>query len=174
MLLPTQLHHDAAPALALSNGLALTPPMGWNSWYGFKCHVDQNTVKDMTDAIISSGMKAAGYRFVNLDDCWQCSRAADGTIQADAGRFPDGIKALADYVHAQGLQLGIYTDAGSTTCMGKPCSLGHEQQDADTYAQWGVDFVRLTGVQPAASIPKCNTPRCGTPLPRPVRPTTVP
>src|ERR1700751_1166023 len=97
----------------------------------------------MADAMVITGMKAAGYQYVNIDDCWQVSRDADGTIVADPSRFPSGIKALADYVHDKGLKLGIYTDAGMLTCQKRPGSYGHEVQEAKTYADWGVDYVKI-------------------------------
>lgn len=97
----------------------------------------------MTDAMVSSGLKAAGYQYVNIDDCWQVSRDAQGNIVADPTRFPSGIKALADYVHGKGLKLGVYTDAGRLTCQKRPGSLDHELQDAKTYASWGVDYVKV-------------------------------
>jgi len=133
--------------------------MGWNSWYGFYCAVDETTVEQMADALISSGMRDAGYTYVNVDDCWQGPRADDGTITADPARFPDGMQALVDYVHSRGLKFGLYTDAGSATCEGLPGSLGYEQQDADTYATWGVDFVKVDwcnsdGLDPPAQYDK--------------------
>src|ERR1700730_14838642 len=134
----------ATPAvLALSNGVALTPPMGWNSWYGALCDVTDDIVRGAANSIVSSGMRAAGYSYVNVDDCWQGDRSADGTITVDSTRFPNGMKSLVDYVHSRGLKFGLYTDVGATTCMGLPGSLDHEQQDADTYAHWGVDFVKV-------------------------------
>src|SRR5437773_9695643 len=90
----------------VSKGLALTPPMGWNTWNKFGCNVSDELIREMADAMVSSGMKAAGYQYVNIDDCWQVSRDAQGTIVADPERFPSGIKALADYVHSKGLKLG--------------------------------------------------------------------
>lgn len=126
------------------NHLAQTPPMGWNPWYGFNCNVDEQLIKRTADAMVSSGMQAAGYEYVNLDDCWQTRyRDANGNLQADPTRFPDGIKALADYVHAKGLKFGIYTDVGTQTCGGFPGGYGHYQQDANTFAAWGVDFVKV-------------------------------
>ena len=122
--------------------VAPTPPMGWNSWNHFACDVSDSLIRGTADAMVSSGMRDAGYRYVVIDDCWQVARAADGTIVADSARFPDGIKALADYVHSKGLKFGIYTDAGTKTCQGRPGSLGHEEQDARTYAAWGVDYVK--------------------------------
>jgi alpha-galactosidase len=122
---------------------ALTPPMGWNSWNKFACNVSEQLIRETTDAMVSSGMKAAGYQYVNIDDCWQVSRDAQGTIVADPNRFPSGMKALADYVHSKGLKLGVYTDAGRLTCEKRPGSLNHEVQDAKTYAVWGIDYVKI-------------------------------
>ncbi len=132
----------AASAQA-SASLAPTPPMGWNSWNKFGCNVSDKLIREMADAMVSSGMQAAGYQYVNIDDCWQVSRDASGTIVADPTRFPSGIKALADYVHSKGLKLGIYTDAGTGTCEKRPGSLNHEVQDAKTYASWGIDYVKI-------------------------------
>lgn len=124
------------------NGLALTPPMGWNSWNKFACNVNEQTVRDTVDAIVASGMRDAGYQYVVIDDCWHGRRDADGFITADPQRFTSGIKALADYVHSHGLKFGIYSDAGRLTCGGRPGSQGHEYQDALTYARWGVDYLK--------------------------------
>ncbi|HLO20039.1 MAG TPA: glycoside hydrolase family 27 protein [Sphingomicrobium sp.] len=124
------------------NGLALTPPMGWNSWNKFACNVNEQTVRDTVDAIVASGMRDAGYQYVVVDDCWHGRRDADGFITADPQRFPSGIKALADYVHSHGLKFGIYSDAGRLTCGGRPGSQGHEYQDALAYARWGVDYLK--------------------------------
>jgi len=126
-----------------SAALAETPPMGWNSWNKFGCNVSDKLIREMADAMVSSGMQAAGYQYVNIDDCWQVSRDASGTIVADATRFPAGMKALADYVHGKGLKLGLYTDAGTGTCEKRPGSLNHEDQDAKTYASWGIDYVKI-------------------------------
>ena len=123
--------------------LALTPPMGWNSWNKFACHVSDKLIRETADAMVSSGMKAAGYQYVNIDDCWQVRRDAQGTIVADPANFPSGIKALADYVHSKGLKLGVYTDAGRMTCQKRPGSYQHEVQDVNTYASWGVDYVKI-------------------------------
>jgi alpha-galactosidase len=131
----------AAPAQKFP-GLALTPPMGWNSWNKFQCDVNESIIRAMADAMATNGMKDAGYQYINIDDCWQGSRDAQGFIQADAAKFPSGIKALADYVHAKGLKLGIYSDAGAKTCGGRPASRGHEYQDALTYARWSVDYLK--------------------------------
>src|SRR6266403_5940667 len=122
---------------------AETPPMGWNSWNKFGCNVSDKLIREMADAMVSSGLQAAGYQYVNIDDCWQVSRDAQGAIVADPTRFPSGIKALADYVHGKGLKLGVYTDAGRLTCQKRPGSFDHELQDAKTYASWGVDYVKV-------------------------------
>jgi alpha-galactosidase len=127
---------------ALDNGLARTPPMGWNTWNKFACNVSETLVHEAADAIVSSGMKGAGYRYVVIDDCWQVSRDTDGNIVPDAKRFPNGIKAVADYVHSKGLLFGIYSDAGTGTCQNRPGSRGYEFQDARQYAAWGVDYLK--------------------------------
>jgi alpha-galactosidase len=124
------------------DGLALTPPMGWNSWNKFACNVDEAMIRQMADAMVVSGMKDAGYSYINIDDCWHGDRDSLGFIHPDAKRFPSGMKALADYVHSKGLKLGIYSDAGSQTCGGRPGSRGYEFQDAQTYASWGIDYLK--------------------------------
>ena len=124
------------------NQLALTPPMGWNSWNKFACDVNEQLIRETAAAMATNGMKDAGYQYVNIDDCWHGERDAQGFIHPNPQRFPSGMKALADYVHSQGLKLGIYSDAGAKTCGGRPGSRGHEYQDALTYAQWGVDYVK--------------------------------
>lgn len=141
-LLSTAALLPLRPAPPAPPVLAPTPPMGWNSWNHFGCDVSDSLIRGTADAMVSSGMREAGYRYVVIDDCWQVARSADGTIIADSTRFPRGIKALADYVHSKGLRFGIYTDAGTKTCQGRPGSLGHEVQDARTYAAWGVDYVK--------------------------------
>jgi alpha-galactosidase len=123
-------------------GLADTPQMGWNSWNKFGCEISEQLIRDTADAMVKNGMRDAGYTYLNIDDCWHGQRDATGTIQADPVRFPSGIKALADYVHARGLKLGLYSDAGAKTCGGRPGSRGHEYQDARTYAAWGVDYLK--------------------------------
>jgi alpha-galactosidase len=142
----------ALPALGQGNNyvqnykkfdnLALTPPMGWNSWNKFACNVDEKLIKEVADAMVSTGMKDAGYTYINIDDCWHGERDAQGFIQPDAKRFPSGMKALADYIHSKGLKMGIYSDAGSQTCGGRPGSRGYEFQDAQQYASWGVDYLK--------------------------------
>jgi len=127
---------------ALDNGLAKTPPMGWNSWNKFGCNVSEDLIKQMTDAMVSSGMKDAGYQYIVIDDCWQIDRDAEGNIVPDPRRFPSGMKSLADYVHSKGLKFGLYSDAGTLTCQKRPGSRGYEFQDARQYAAWGVDYLK--------------------------------
>ncbi len=132
----------APPALhkVKDNGLARTPPMGWNSWNKFASRVDDATVRRIADAMASNGMKEAGYLYVNIDDTWEAGRDAQGNIQTNK-KFPD-MKALADYVHSKGLKLGIYSSPGPNTCAGYEGSYGHEEQDARTYAAWGIDYLK--------------------------------
>lgn len=134
--------HETLDLEAPKPAIAMTPPMGWNSWNKFACNIDEAKIRGVADAMAASGMKDAGYQYVVIDDCWQKDRAADGTIQADPERFPSGIKALADYVHSKGLKFGLYSDAGAKTCGGRPGSAGYEFQDARTWASWGVDYVK--------------------------------
>ena len=123
-------------------GLAMTPPMGWNSWNKFACDVSEKLIMETADAMVATGMKDAGYEYVVIDDCWQIGRDSLGFIVADPERFPSGIKALADYVHSKGLKFGIYSCAGDKTCGGRPGSRGYEYQDALMYAKWGVDYLK--------------------------------
>ncbi|MGW5654366.1 NPCBM/NEW2 domain-containing protein [Streptomyces humi] len=132
---------------ALADGLALTPPMGFNNWNSTHCSADfdEAMVEGIADLFVAKGLKAAGYQYVNLDDCWALpGRDADGKLVPDPARFPHGIKAVADYVHAKGLKLGIYTSAGTKTCndAGFPGALGHEYSDARQFADWGVDYLK--------------------------------
>lgn len=122
--------------------LAKTPPMGWNSWNTFACDVNETIVRKAADAMVSSGMKDAGYLYVNIDDCWHGERDSLGFIHPDPDRFPSGMKALADYIHSKGLKIGIYSDAGWKTCGGRPGSRGYEYQDAMQYAKWGIDYLK--------------------------------
>src|SRR5437588_661889 len=145
--------------------LAPTPPMGWNSWKKVGCNVSDKLIREMADAMVSSGVQAAGYRDVKIDGCWQVSRDAQGTIVADPQRFPSGMKALADYVHGKGLKLGLYTDAGMGTCEKRPGSLNHEVQDAKTYASWGIDYVKIDwcnseGLDPEVQYAKLRDSGC--------------
>jgi len=133
------------------NGLALVPPMGWNSWNKFGCNVNERLVRGAADTMVATGMRDAGYLYVVIDDCWQVDRDAQGTLIADPAKFPSGMKALGDYIHSKGLKLGIYSDAGSKTCGGRPGSQGREYQDAHTFAEWGADYLKYdwcwTGVR---------------------------
>jgi alpha-galactosidase len=131
-----------APAPVAWADLAKTPPMGWNSWNKFGCDVSEQLIRETADAMVASGMRDAGYRYVVIDDCWQVSRDGQGWIVPDAKRFPGGMKALADYVHAKGLKFGLYSDAGARTCEGRPGSNGYEAVDAAQYAAWGVDYLK--------------------------------
>jgi alpha-galactosidase len=132
---------DSVPNL--QNGLAKTPPMGWNSWNHFGCDINEDIIKQMADAMVKSGMKAAGYEYINIDDCWMTDkRDSKGRQVVNHDRFPHGIKWLADYVHSKGLKLGIYSSAGTETCQGLPASLHHEQADAKMYAKWGIDYLK--------------------------------
>ncbi|WP_328744968.1 NPCBM/NEW2 domain-containing protein [Streptomyces sp. NBC_00285] len=131
----------------LADGLALTPPMGFNNWNSTHCRAEFNEamVKGIADIFVEKGLKDAGYQYVNLDDCWALpARDADGKLVPDPARFPNGIKAVADYVHSKGLGLGIYTSAGTKTCnsAGFPGALGHEYSDARQFADWGVDYLK--------------------------------
>jgi alpha-galactosidase len=120
--------------------VAATPPMGWNSWNHFAEKIDDTTVRAQADAMMSSGMGEAGYLYINIDDTWEAGRDAQGVIQTNK-KFPD-MKALADYVHAKGLKLGIYSSPGPKTCAGYEGSYGHEEQDAQSYAAWGIDYLK--------------------------------
>ena len=120
--------------------VAQTPPMGWNSWNYFAGKVDDKGIRAAADQIVATGMKDAGYTFVNIDDTWEGERDASGVIHTNS-KFPD-MKALADYVHSKGLKIGIYSGPGTKTCAGFPASLGHEEQDAKTYAEWGIDYLK--------------------------------
>jgi alpha-galactosidase len=122
--------------------LAQTPPMGWNSWNTFACDINEDVIKKAADNMVSSGMKAVGYEYIVIDDCWHGERDEQGFIHEDKAKFPSGMKALADYVHSKGLKLGIYSDAGIKTCGGKPGSRGYEYQDALMYAKWGIDYLK--------------------------------
>lgn len=133
--LPVPALHDVP-----DNGLVRTPPMGWNSWNHFAGRVNDAVVRAAADALVSSGMKEAGYIYVNIDDTWEGTRDAEGNIHTNK-KFPD-MKALADYVHSKGLKIGIYSSPGPTTCGGYLGSYGHEEQDAKTYAEWGFDYLK--------------------------------
>ncbi|MDQ2832305.1 MAG: glycoside hydrolase family 27 protein [Acidobacteriota bacterium] len=133
--LPVPALHDVP-----RNSLAMTPPMGWNSWNLFQGRVTDKIVREVADAMVASGMRDAGYIYVNIDDTWEGVRDANGVLQANS-KFPD-MKALGDYVHARGLKLGIYSSPGHRTCAEYPGSFGHEEQDARTFAAWGIDYLK--------------------------------
>ncbi|MDQ8202178.1 glycoside hydrolase family 27 protein [Pelagicoccus sp. SDUM812003] len=150
----TSLTKTAGVALALAvsantahaqkfEGLAPTPPMGWNSWNTFEVDINEDLFKEMVDLIVDSGMKDAGYEYVVVDDGWEAmERDAHGNLVPDPEKFPSGMKALADYVHSKGLKFGIHNCAGTKTCNGLPGGRGHEFQDARLYASWGVDYLK--------------------------------
>lgn len=123
-----------------SNNLAKTPPMGWNSWNKFRTDISDKTVREIADALVASGMRDAGYLYINIDDGWQGKRDANGVLQPNP-HFPD-MKALADYVHSKGLKLGIYSSPGPRTCGGYEGSYGYEELDAKTWAEWGIDYLK--------------------------------
>ena len=158
---------------ALTNNLALTPPMGWNSWNHFGCNVSDAIIRGIADAMATNGMKAAGYQFINIDDCWQVSRDTNGVIVPDPTRFPNGIKALADYVHSKGLKLGVYSDHGLNTCAGRPGGYGYEYLDANTYAAWDVDYLKYDNCYlPPGDIPQADYARMADALMKSGRPIT--
>lgn len=124
--------------------LASTPPMGWNSWNTFGHKINETVVRETADALVSTGLKDYGYEYIVIDDCWSVRdrRDSNGDLIADPEKFPNGIKALADYVHSKGFKIGIYSDAAEQTCAGYPGSLGFEDQDAQLWASWGIDFLK--------------------------------
>ncbi|HEY4457497.1 MAG TPA: ricin-type beta-trefoil lectin domain protein [Pseudonocardiaceae bacterium] len=152
LLLAAALAAPAALATipATATPLAPTPPMGWNDWAHYQCNYTEQTILDNANALVSTGLAAKGYNTVTIDDCWIAgARDANGNLVADKTRFPDGMAYVGNYLHSKGLKFGIYEDAGTTTCGGYPGSWGHFQQDAQTFASWGVDYLKLDG---------CNLP----------------
>jgi alpha-galactosidase len=134
---------SVTPSIGAQDILAKTPPMGWNSWNPFGKHVSEEVIKATADAMVSTGLKEAGFRYVVIDDIWQGGRdSVTGLLFPDPERFPSGIKALADYVHSKGLKFGIYSDAGTMTCGDRPGSYGFEDKDARLFAEWGVDYLK--------------------------------
>jgi len=124
--------------------LALTPPMGWNSWNFFQAGINEQIIRDIADAMVESGMRDAGYEYLVLDDGWMAKeRDSNGKLVADPEKFPSGMKALGDYIHSKGLKYGIYADRGHSTCQRLPGSFEHEQADIDAFASWGVDYIKL-------------------------------
>jgi alpha-galactosidase len=150
----------ATPARALNNGVARTPPMGWNTWNTFGCNINETLIRQMADAIVANGMRDLGYRYVVVDDCWfNPNRDSAGNLQGDPTRFPSGMRALGDYLHARGLLFGIYQVPAAETCAqyfdaypGATGSMGHETADARQFAAWGVDFLKYDWCSPAGTI----------------------
>ncbi|WP_229691233.1 glycoside hydrolase family 27 protein, partial [Sphaerisporangium melleum] len=150
----------AAPAQALENGVGRTPPMGWNSWNTFGCNISESLIKQMADAMVNSGLRDLGYQYVVVDDCWMNStRDSAGNLQANASRFPSGMKALGDYLHGKGLKFGIYQAPLDKTCAqyfnsypGATGAQGHEEQDARQFAAWGVDYLKYDWCSPSGTI----------------------
>jgi len=143
---------------SLDNGLGKTPQMGWNSWNHFGCNINENLIKKTAFSIANGPLKAAGYQYVNLDDCWQIARNKSGYIIEDPKAFPSGMPALIDYVHSLGLKFGLYSDAGTYTCGGRPGSLGYEKEDATTYASWKVDYLKYDNCSPDKTKPEVRYP----------------
>ncbi|XP_041360076.1 alpha-N-acetylgalactosaminidase-like [Gigantopelta aegis] len=140
----------------LDNGLALTPPMGWMSWQRFRCNIDcdvdpencirEGLYKEMADRVVSDGYRDAGYEYISVDDCWSThERDSGGNLQADPHRFPSGIRELSRYVHSKGLKLGLYGDIGRTTCKLYPGNELHLRRDANTFAEWEIDYLKVDG-----------------------------
>lgn len=129
-------------------GLAKTPPMGWNTWNTFAGDISEDLIKETAEAMIENGMLNAGYRYIVLDDCWSAKeRDAEGNLQADPAKFPSGMKALGDFLHEKGFKFGIYGCAGRKTCAGYPGGRGYEFADARMYASWGVDYLKYDWCQ---------------------------
>ena len=134
---------DTSPVPGAMDNLALTPPMGWNSWNPFGKNVSEQVIRETADAMVSSGLKDAGFNYIVIDDYWQGTRdTITGVLNYNPERFPSGIKALADYVHSKGLKFGIYSDAGTMTCGDQPGSYGYEEMDAKLFAEWGIDYLK--------------------------------
>jgi alpha-galactosidase len=154
------LLRSAPPAAALENGTGRTPPMGWNSWNTFGCSINEQLIRQMADAMVSSGMRDVGYQYIVVDDCWMNpNRDSAGNLQGDPGRFPSGMRALGDYIHSRGLKFGIYQAPLDRTCAqyfgsypGATGSLNHEAQDARQFAAWGVDYLKHDWCSPTGSI----------------------
>jgi len=135
---------DASALEVYENELARTPPMGWNSWNIFHGDIDEQKIRGIADAMVESGMRDAGYTYLVIDDGWMADkRDSEGQLLPDPNKFPSGMKALSDYIHSKGLKFGLYQDRGHSTCMKLPGSFGHEQVDMDTFAEWGVDYIKL-------------------------------
>jgi alpha-galactosidase len=159
MLLVLFIVFGVQSAAAEKPQLARTPVLGWNSWNHFGCNVSESLIKETADALVSSGLAAAGYNYINLDDCWQASfRDEHNRIAADPEKFPSGMKSLADYIHSKGLKFGVYSSAGFKTCQAFPASLGLEALDAASYAEWGVDYLKYDNCYTDHSSPQQRFP----------------
>ena len=139
-------------------GLGLKPQMGFNTWNKFACNINEKLARDTADVMVEKGLAKLGYVYLNLDDCWQVARDNNSRIVEDPNNFPSGMKALADYVHSKGLKFGLYSDAGTGTCQGRPGSLGYEEIDAKTYAEWGVDYLKYDNCNNQGIIPEKRFP----------------
>ena len=151
LLLSLLLH--SLGSLALDNGLGRTPQMGWSSWNHFRCDFNQTLVEKIADAFISLGLDKLGYEYVNVDGCWAKSRDSNNVIQVDTSKFPDW-QGLINYVHSKGLKFGFYSDAGTLTCQSRPGSLGYEDIDARTYANWTVDYIKYDNCHSGPTSPQ--------------------
>eukprot|EP01084_Bolivina_argentea_P078537 142522_1 len=129
-------------SVSIDNGLGLTPQMGYNSWYAYGCHINQTIMQETASKMVELGLDKLGYEYVNIDDCWAGGRYQNGTVYGQSPQFNASLKGLADFVHAQGLKFGLYSDRGTKTCAGRPGALGYEEIDAQTYADWGVDYLK--------------------------------
>ena len=132
----------AAQQTTPRNQLTPTPPMGWMTWNLFQGNISEQLIRETADAMVDGGFRDAGYRYIFIDDLWQGGRDRKNNLIPDPVKFPSGIKALSDYVHSKGLKLGIYSDAAPLTCGGWTASLGFEEQDARTFASWGIDYLK--------------------------------
>jgi alpha-galactosidase len=147
-----------ASIVALNNGQGRTPQLGWNSWNHFHCGINEQLIMETIDAINSSGLREAGYLYVNLDDCWQSVRFPNKTIMPDPKAFPSGLIPLINHAHSLNLKFGVYSDAGYKTCAGRPGSLGYETIDASTYASWGVDYLKYDNCNSDKTKPEVRYP----------------
>ncbi|GKZ33507.1 hypothetical protein AbraIFM66950_003409 [Aspergillus brasiliensis] len=133
-----------ATALVRPDGVGRTPALGWNSWNAYSCDIDADKILSAANEVVNLGLKDLGYEYINIDDCWSVKSGRNATtkrIIPDPDKFPNGISGVADEVHALGLKLGIYSSAGLTTCAGYPASLGYEEIDAQSFAEWGIDCI---------------------------------
>lgn len=155
---PAVLTSDGGPDLTNANGLAKTPPMGWSSWNQFGDDINEQLIMETIDALESTGLRDAGFRFVNLDDGWQAHKGSRSNhpLEYDSKKFPSGIKAVADYAHSKGFKMGIYSGPGEKTCAGYTGSKDHEQEDARMFATWGIDHLKYDACcsHQNASIPE--------------------